>query len=73
MLNLHKKLIVISCDLILKTYVEYVSRQEHTKAGRYILWDEYIYDKNSPVSIDHVNIEDINNEQNFNTKQYYMD
>ena len=43
MLNIHAKPIVISCDIIWtnKTYSEYVSRKENTKATSYILLDKY--------------------------------
>ena len=61
MLNLSKKCILLSRDIIWinKTYGEYISRKENTKANIYILQDEY-----KSYTWDHVKIDPFNNEVN---------
>ena len=73
MLNICMEIILLSCDIIWlnKTYRDYVSRWEHTKAYIYILKDWYkSYDwdnvKNDPVKNEHVKIEqDVKTDQDY--------
>ena len=57
MLNIHTKLIALSRDVILlnKTYGEYVSRKDTTKANSYILQEKDNSNKYSYVKIHPIN------------------
>ena len=61
MLNLRTKCMVLICDVIwiLKTYIWYVSRKQHTKEDNYILQDE-----NNYYNLAHVKVDPIKNEVN---------
>ena len=75
MLNPHTKRIVLSHDVIWlkKTYRQYVSRKENTKADTYILHDEYNYYNWYHVKIvpveNEVKTEDIKTEEKVKTEQ----
>ena len=76
MLNLRTKRIVPSRDIIWlnKTYGDYISSKEKTKANYYILQNEDEYYKWAHVKIDpvrnEVNTENVKTEEKVNTKQY---
>ena len=77
MLNICTKCTVLSHDVIRlnKTYGEYVSRKENTKADSFVLQNEdesYKWDRKKidPVK-NEVNTENIKTEGNINTEQDY--
>ena len=71
-LYLRTEHIVLIHDVIWinKTCGSYISRLEHTKAGSYILQDEYDSYNWYHIQIDTVKTEEVKIEQNVNTKQY---
>ena len=73
MLNLRKKCIVLSREILCldKTYVRYVSIQEHTKAGSYIIQDVDESDKWYHIKTYPFKTENIKINQNVKTKQDY--
>ena len=72
MLNICMSLIVLSRDIIWlnKTYGKYISWWEHTKAGSYILKDEYESNKRAHVKKYPVKNENIVHVPRIHTRPY---